>query len=193
MKKSALNITLIVLFLIACSLYRVWDGRPWGFTPVIAIAIFAGAFFRDKKWAFLVPLSVMLLSDAVYQILYVNGMSEIQGFYKGQALNYALIISTVFIGMLIRRIQFGRILLASVAAPVSYFLLSNFAYWAGAGTDITTQLPLTRNWAGLVQSNVQALPFFRGLIEGTAVFSVAFFAVYALLVKKQAVSEAGIA
>jgi len=193
MKKSTVNIVLIVLFLIACSLYRVWDGRPWGFTPVIAIAIFAGAFFRDKKWAFLVPLSVMLFSDAIYQLLYVNGLSEIQGFYKGQVLNYALIISTVFVGILMRRIEFGRILVASIAAPVLYFLLSNFAYWAGAGTDITTQLPLSRSWAGLVQSNVQATPFFRGLLEGTVVFSVLFFAGYYLLQRTQASKAAEIA
>ncbi|MGV3658128.1 MAG: DUF6580 family putative transport protein, partial [Chitinophagaceae bacterium] len=59
-----LNKTLVfafVLMIIAASVYRVWDGRPWGFVPQMAIALFAGAVIKDKKWAFAMPLLSMFL------------------------------------------------------------------------------------------------------------------------------------
>ena len=39
--------------------------HPSNFTPIGALALFAGAHFDDKRWAFVLPLAAMLLSDAV--------------------------------------------------------------------------------------------------------------------------------
>ena len=41
---------------------RVFD-HPWNFVPIGALALFAGAYFRDRTWAFVVPLGAMLVSD----------------------------------------------------------------------------------------------------------------------------------
>src|SRR5690349_690322 len=86
MKKSVL--LAFSLLILASSLYRVWPDRPFGFAPQWAMALFAGAVIKDKKWAFLLPLVSMLVSDTLYQILYNNGVSQIWGFYGGQWLNY---------------------------------------------------------------------------------------------------------
>src|SRR5687767_5934326 len=37
--------------------------HPPNFTPIGGIALFGGAYFLNKKWAFVVPLSAMLISD----------------------------------------------------------------------------------------------------------------------------------
>src|SRR5687768_17055719 len=76
------------LLILSASLYRVWDGRPWGFAPQWAMAVFAGAVIKDKKWAVVLPLLSMFLSDALYQVLYTYGLTNIYGFYDGQILNY---------------------------------------------------------------------------------------------------------
>ena len=39
--------------------------HPPNFESIGAIALFAGAHFDDKRWAFILPLAAMLLSDAV--------------------------------------------------------------------------------------------------------------------------------
>ena len=68
----------------------------------------------------------------------------------------------------------------SVVSPCLFFLLSNGAYWLGGGFDIRTNTPLDKSFAGLLQSLSQGLPFLRGYLIGTAVFSAILFGGYYL-------------
>jgi hypothetical protein len=42
MKNKKTTILVFVLLIIAAALYRVWDNRPWGFAPQIAMALVCG-------------------------------------------------------------------------------------------------------------------------------------------------------
>ena len=87
------------LFVLVASIYRILPNRAPGFAPQIAMALFGGAFFmKNKKWAFILPLFSMFLSDALYQVLYINHLSPFEGFYEGQWINYILIASTAVFG-----------------------------------------------------------------------------------------------
>ena len=102
-----LNRTLLVAFgllILIASLYRAWDGRPFGFAPQIAMAIFGGAIIKEKGWAFILPLLSLFLSDVLYQVLYLNGFTEIQGFYEGQWLNYILIAGLTLFGFAMTKV-----------------------------------------------------------------------------------------
>ncbi|GAA4332807.1 DUF6580 family putative transport protein [Flaviaesturariibacter amylovorans] len=180
MKRNTSLILSFGLLVLACSLYRVFDGRPWGFAPQIAMALFSGAIIRDKKFAFLMPLLSMLLSDALYQVLYVNGLSSTPGFYGGQATNYALFLAMTVFGFFIKNIRVGSVLAASVAAPVFYFLLSNFQVWIGGGGY---QRPKT--FSGLLQCYVDGWPFFTGSLMATVFFSALFFGAWQLMTRRQ--------
>src|SRR4051812_39308658 len=97
MKISKQVVFSFILLVVIASLYRVMPGRPFGFAPQIAMAIFGGAIIKDKKFAFLLPLLSMFLSDTLYEILYRNGIGSMQGFYNGQITNYILFSAmTVF-------------------------------------------------------------------------------------------------
>jgi len=39
--------------------------HPPNFAPITAIALFGGAYFTNKRLAFLVPIIVMVLSDVI--------------------------------------------------------------------------------------------------------------------------------
>ena len=81
----------LILLTIICSLYRVIPDRPMGFAPQIAMALFGGSLFvNNKKWSFFLPLISMFISDCIYQIMYINNMTNISGFYSGQLVNYIL-------------------------------------------------------------------------------------------------------
>jgi hypothetical protein len=67
------------------------DMRPLGFAPQIAIALFGGALITDKKYAFALPLLSMFISDVIFELLHINGLSNIGGFYSGQLINYAIL------------------------------------------------------------------------------------------------------
>src|SRR5687768_2220606 len=101
-----LNKSLLLIFgmlILVASLYRVWDGRPYGFAPQIAMAIFGGAIISNKRLAFVLPLVSMLFSDILYEVLYQNGLSEMPGFYAGQFENYLLFAALTLFGFLMKK------------------------------------------------------------------------------------------
>ena len=173
-----------LLLIIAASVYRVWDGRPWGFVPQMAMALFAGAIIKNKKWAFAMPLLSMFLSDVLYQVLYSYNLTEIKGFYGGQAVNYVLFGSLTFIGFWMRNLNIGRIAAGSLAAPTVYFLASNFVVWAGGGG-----LQRPKTWDGLMMCYADGLPFYGGYVMGTVFFTIVLFCAYFLFRKKEATEK----
>lgn len=178
--KRSVFISLLLLIVVA-SLYRVIPGRPVGFAPQYAMAIFGGAIFiKDKKWAFALPLLSMLISDALYEVLYQAGITTIQGFYQGQWLNYLLFALLTTIGFLIKKINVVNVLLASLAAPTVYFLLSNFVVWLGGGG-----LERPKTLDGLMMCYNDALPFYPNSLYATFIFSVVLFGGYYLLNKNR--------
>lgn len=176
------------LLIITASLYRVWEGRPFGFAPQIAMAIFGGSMISDKRWAFILPLLSMFLSDLLYHALYLNGYTAISGFYPGQLTNYILFAGLTVFGFLLKKATVLRVAAFSISGSLLFFLVSNFFVWfEGAGFS----RPKTAE--GLVQCYTDALAFYReyGLIEGFAgnlflgdlFFSALLFGGYALFRK----------
>jgi hypothetical protein len=170
---KSIIVTLILLVFVA-ALYRIFPNRPMGFAPQYAMAIFGGAIFvKNKKWAFILPVLSMFLSDLFYQFLYSRGLSVTPGFYEGQWQNYALFVLLTMIGFLIKKINVLNVLIASVASPTVYFILSNFMVWAGGGG-----LQRPKTWGGLMQSYVDGLPFYVNSIYATVLFSTILFCGY---------------
>src|SRR5215471_17593285 len=120
MKLNKNMVASLILLVLVASLYRIIPGRPYGFAPQWAMAVFAGAVIRDKKLAMILPVLSMFFSDMFYQILYSNGLSDIPGFYEGQWQNYILFGLLTLIGFQIRKLNVLNILLASLAAPTVY-------------------------------------------------------------------------
>ena len=156
-------------------------GRPWGFAPQLAMAIFGGAVIKDKKLAFLLPLLSMFISDALYEVLYRNGVGNISGFYHGQVTNYVLFGLMVFFGFLIKNFNIGRIALASVLAPTAYFFFSNFMIWASSSPLAGLGRPKTFN--GLFLTLGDGLPFYAWSVAATFIFSAILFGSYFLVTK----------
>lgn len=181
----SLLLTLVALIVIA-AFYRLIPGRPLGFAPQLAMAIFGGAVIKDKKWAFALPIFSMFLSDCLFQALHTAGLTDIYGFYDGQLLNYGLFALMVFIGFAIRgRLNVWSIGIASLAAPTVFFLLSNFATWSGmAGGLRGWDRPLT--FGGFMMALNDGLPFYQGSLAATVIFSVLLFGTYFLLNRKPA-------
>src|ERR1035437_8181641 len=102
MKITKQVVVSFILLVIIAALYRMMPGRPYGFAPQIAMAIFGGAMRKDKKISFLLPLLSMFISDGLYEILYRNGVGNMPGFYDGQFTNYILFGLITFFGFFIR-------------------------------------------------------------------------------------------
>jgi hypothetical protein len=166
-----------VLLVIVASLYRVLP-RPMGFAPQIAMALFAGAICTNKKFAFLLPLLSMFLSDALYQFLFNLGYTKIEGFYDGQLGNYLLICGLTVIGFFVKQRNVLSIAAGSLAAPTAYFLISNFMVWIGGGG-----YNRPKTFDGLMMVYADGLPFYQMSFLATLFFSAVFFGGYYLVTK----------
>ena len=171
MKLNKEIVIALIIMIVTSALYRVQPGRPFGFAPQIAIALFSGSLFvKNKHFAFLLPIVSMFLSDLLYQVLYVNYLTTIQGFYDGQWQNYLLIAATAVFGFGLQTNKVSKFAANFIAAPTVYFLVSNFMVWASFGGY---QRPLTAS--GLFQTMVDGLPFYGYSVAGTFVFGAVMF------------------
>ncbi len=179
MKYNKSLIWSFILLVVVASLYRIIPGRPWGFAPQIAIAIFSGSIVKDKKWSFLMPLASMFLSDLLYEILFKYNITKIPGFYEGQLINYAMFTGLTVLGFWVNSRKITSIFGVALAAPTAYFLISNFLVWMGGGG-----LGRPKTFDGLIMCYNDGLPFYPNSLLATILFSVIFFGSYYLYTRK---------
>jgi hypothetical protein len=168
----------LILLIVVGAVYRIIPDRPYGFAPQIAMALFAGAVIKNKKWAFAIPIFSMFMSDLLYQFLYLKGISDRPGFYEGQLTNYILFMGITLFGMLMKRVTVMSVFIYSLITPTLFFLASNFFTWfAGAG------LSRPKTLGGLMQAYEDGIPFYKGGLYATVIFSVILFGGHYLLTK----------
>jgi len=134
--------------------------HPPNFAPVAAVALFGGALFTKRGLAFLVPLFVMIVSDAII------------GFHSHMAVVYALFLMVVLIGLKLKdKIGIGRVIGASLFSSVLFFVGSNFAVWYGSPF-------YSQDLSGLITCFTLALPFFQNTVLGDLFYSGVLFGSY---------------
>jgi len=157
-------ITLISI-VAAAALYRVLP-HPVNFTPVGAIALFAGAKFADKYLALAVTLCAMFVADLFL------------GFYNSMAFVYAGIAAMVAIGFWLRNNNsLSKTIIATLAGSAAFYLLSNLGVWM-----MTDMYPHTA--AGLVTNYLAAIPFLQNSLISNLLFVGLFFGAFHLLENK---------
>lgn len=131
--------------------------HPPNFTPIAAMALFAGCHLADRRLALAIPLAAMLLTDLVL------------GMHATMPFVYAGIALTVVIGSgLARRRTVARLFGAAMASSVLFFAISNFGVWLAGGL-----YPLTA--AGLTACYVAAIPFFQNSLLGDVLYTGLLF------------------
>lgn len=156
------RLLVVIGLVVACALSRLVP-HPMNFSPIEAVALFAGAYLAPRALAIAVPLAAMLLSDFVL------------GFHDGMWVVYACIaLIAVAGGWLGRRVTAPRVALFGLGAATFFFLATNFAVWATSG-----MYPHTAE--GLLACYVAAIPFFHNQLAGVAFYSVLLFGGFALL------------
>jgi hypothetical protein len=180
MKSNKIVFWAFAILVAVAALYRIIPGRPPGFAPQWAMALFAGAVIKDRKWALVLPILCLFISDALYELLYINNISAMPGFYQGQWINYLLFGTVTFFGFFIRRPNPGIVMLFSLIAPTYFFIVSNFLTWAGVGHFV--EYPKT--WSGLMASYVAGMPFYKASLIATVLFSAIIFGSYWMVRKR---------
>lgn len=151
-----------------------------GVTALMAISLFSGFTVQDKKYAFLLPLLTLLVSDIAIEVLFTFELYPFKGFYTGQWINYLMLLSLSGIGMLVRKYKTKGVIAAIIAGPLFYFLLSNLmVFFQNEG------LGYSKDLNGLIQCYIAGIPFLRNSLISTALFFPLLLQVYQFGIKER--------
>lgn len=159
---------IIVLLLILLGLSARLLPHPANFAPIGAIAIFGG-FYLPRKFAIIIPLAALFVSDIFI------------GFYnpKMMVAVYGAFACMGAIALLARkRKSFTTVLGAILVGSILFFLITNAAVWM-----FGTMYPLTA--AGLLESYTMAIPFFKNSLMGDLFYTGVLVGSMEMLLYKQ--------
>lgn len=174
------NAALLIMILVAVSFRFVDLGENYqwaNFTPVGAIALFAGTYFTDKVKAFAVPLLILLLSDALLMHKYTGSFNP---YYSGIVFIYLSFAVMVYIGTLINKVNVLNVVFGSVAGVLVHWLLTDIEPWL-------TNPIYNKDITGYYQSLVAAIPFEKNLLVGNLIFGAVLYGGFELAKSKFAV------
>jgi hypothetical protein len=137
--------------------------HPWMFTPVAASLLFFGAR-GSRRWLW-VPFVLLAASDVI-----LTKFVYVMPFSWDHFVTWGWYAAILWLGTKLgTNAKPLRLVGASLASSVSFFLVSNFAVWA-----CWNMYP--KNVSGLMTCYTFALPFFRQALMGDLLFTAAFFA-----------------
>jgi len=145
-----------------------------GFSGVGAVAIFGGAYFKNKVSAFLLPILVLFVSD----LGLVLTMGTDYGFYSGWYYTYIAFILMVLAGhLIIRKVTAANVVIAGLAGVLIHWIVSDIGVWYGS-----TKFPQTIY--GFWLCLVEAIPYERNFLYGTLGYAALLFGAFEILKAK---------
>jgi hypothetical protein len=173
MKYKTLTPRFFIVFsvILVAALLRLLPHWP-NFTPIAAMALFAGTYFDRKQFAFAIPFAAMFISDLVI------------GLHANMPAVYLGFATTVLIGMAIRKkVTVLNVTLAALASSGIFFIVTNFASWLASPFYPQTLGGLAECYiAGLAFFNDSSfgISFFLNDVLGTMFFSAVFYGAFYL-------------
>ena len=152
------------------------------YSPLVAMALFGGAYFKSNLKAILFPLLTIFLSDL---ILFATVHKEYgNGFlYDGWTWVYAAFLMIALAGkFIIKKISVQRITIALIVSVFIHWIVTDFAVWLGSKTYPQT-------WAGFNACLTAAIPFELRLTAATIAYSAIMFGVFEWVKRKNSLLQ----
>ena len=162
--KNIKNYFLPICLILVLSFSRLIE-HPWNFSPILAVGIFSGFYFKNFILSLFIVVFSMFLGD-----LYL-------GFHSTMFFTYISLAVAVVIGLFIKHFKFTEILFSGLVSSVGFFIITNFGAW------LTLEM-YEKNFAGLLQSYVLAIPFFHNTLISTFLYLIVLKLLFDLVIKK---------
>ena len=144
--------------------------HPPNFTPIIAVAIVSGYFFKNINLSLLILLVAMLVSD-----LFI-------GFYENVIFVYlSLLLITFVFHKISNKINFKNLFIYGFAGSLIFFAVSNLGVWA-LGSPGVYDIAYERSLSGLIECYILAIPFFGNTFLSTLIFAYPALFIYRSLI-----------
>jgi len=162
LRKEIFPISLILILALARLI-----PHPYNFSPMLAVGVFSGFYFRQFYLSLFVVIFSMFIGDLFL------------GFHSLMFFTYVALAIAVLIGLYVKDFKFTEILYSGLASSVCFFIITNFGAWLTHGEMYT------KNFSGLMQSYVMAIPFFQNTLISTFLYLLLFKLLFDLAVKKK--------
>jgi len=164
LRKEIFPISLIVILTFARLI-----PHPPNFTPIIAVAIISGCFFKNINLSLLTLLAAMLISD-----LFI-------GFYENVIFVYtSLLLITFVFHKISNKINFKNLFIYGFVGSLIFFAVSNFGVWA-LGSPGVYDIAYEKSLDGLIECYILAIPFFGNTFLSTLIFAYPALFIYKAL------------
>jgi hypothetical protein len=149
------------------------------FTAVGATGLFGAYYFRKQIWSYVIPIAAMWISDLLLNNwIYTAYMDGFVWFNETMLYVYVGFIAIVVIGQLIiSKMTSSRILIASIAASVVFFLFSNFS-------SFLANPIFPKSGDGLLMAYAAGIPFFWNTLLSNILYTVFIFGVFHLVASR---------
>ncbi len=171
------------LILAVASRFLVLLNPSWAnFSPLGSMALFAGAYALNKRqsviWTLLpIWISNLILNNLVYP-----------QYFEGFSWGFDFVHLSLFAGISLMGSRISNttsFVATNLLAVIGFFLLSNFAVWAGDamgyGFKAGNAVVYAKDFAGLVSCYTAALPFLKNALISQFLFSSVLFGGFELL------------
>ena len=176
MDKFVLRLAVVVLGAVAIASRLV--PHEYNFAAFGAFALFCGCFLRGIA-AWVIPLAAYAISESLGRMIGLPSMSNSLLFsvLLGYTLSVAAGVAVRFLNHSPKTVASAisplvGVLVASLVGSIGFFIVTNFASWL----DPRMQYPQTL--AGLINSYVMGIPFYRTTLLSDLVFGQVFFGSY---------------
>lgn len=140
--------------LLAIGVAGRWAQPDWNFTPLAAVTVIGGYYFRSLLAAVLLPVGILAVSDL---ILPAHNSVAVQ------ISVHVMMLVPLLLGRMAQhsqgwqRVSLG--VLGGVLPATAFFVVTNFVHWASTGM-------YEKSLTGLTVCYVAGLPFYRAMLAG---------------------------
>jgi hypothetical protein len=149
--KNNLKILMLPVSLILVLSFSRLIPHPYNFTPILAVGVFGGFYFKNYILSLFIVIISMFVGDLVI------------GFHNTMFFTYSALAVATGIGMLIKKLNFKEIVLSGFSSSVIFFLITNFGSWL-------TMAMYEKSFSGLLQSYIMGIPFFHNTLLSTLIY-----------------------
>jgi len=154
MNRNTLRDLAVFGLLLAIGVLGRWAQPTWNFTPLAAVTVLGGFYFRQAMPAVLLPIGILAVSDL---------MLPLHDNWPVMISVHLMMIVPLLLGRSARNSQGLRrgvmLGLAGFVPATAFFLVTNFAVWMFRSTYDAT-------FDGLLACYAAGLPFYRWMLAG---------------------------
>ena len=154
MNRETLREVTVFGLLLAIGVVGRWAQPTWNFTPLAAVTVLGGFYFRQTITAVLLPVSILAVSDLLLPA---------HNSWPVQLSVHVMMIVPLLIGRAARNATGWQRpawwVLGGVMPATVFYLVTNFAVWACTGLYDAT-------FSGLAACYAAGIPFYRSMLAG---------------------------